>query len=268
MEPSHLPEIDRLSVISAAILLAYALTHFIDFPAQDIAYQFPGILFEVQLNLNTIVAFLVAGMTASSTDWLLRQHPKITGHSTLEHLLLPALTALVIGIPISQMEPGLQWWVGFAVGGVLLMLVLVAEYITIDPEDIRQPAAAIGLTAVSFALFLILAITLRVAGFRLFLLLPALTLAAFLVSLRALHLRLKRWALVEAAIIALLCGQFAAATHYLPLSPVPIGLAILGPAYALTSFIANLAEGEPLRNAVIEPGIVLVIVLATAFWLQ
>jgi hypothetical protein len=166
------------------------------------------------------------------------------------------------------MEPGLQWWAGFAAGGVLLMLVLVAEYIAVDPDDIRQPAAAVGLTAVSFALYLILAVALRVVGFRLFLILPALTLAASLVSLRALHLRLKRWALVEAAVIGLLCGQLAAALHYLPLSPVSFGLAVLAPAYSLTSFIANLAENEPLRKAVVEPGVVLVIILATALWLR
>jgi hypothetical protein len=268
MEQSQLPETDRLSVLSAAILLAYALTRFIDIPARDFSFQFPGVFIEFQFNLNTIVAFLVAGMTASGTDWLLRQHPKIAEHTTLEHLLLPGLTALVIGIPISQMEPGLQWWAGFAAGGVLLMLVLVAEYIAVDPDDIRQPAAAVGLTAVSFALYLILAVALRVVGFRLFLILPALTLAASLVSLRALHLRLKRWALVEAAIIGLLCGQLAAALHYLPLSPVSFGLAVLAPAYSLTSFIANLAENEPLRKAVVEPGVVLVIILATALWLR
>ena len=268
MEHSQLPDTDRLSILSAAILLAYALTRFIDFPTQEISYQFPWIFFEVQLNLNTVVAILVAGMTASGTDWLLHQHPRLAHHNTLEHILLPALTALVIGIPISQLETGLQWWAGLAAGGLLLMLVLVAEYITVDPNDLRQPAAAVGLTAVSFALFLILAIALRVTGFRLFLILPALTIAAFLVSLRALHLRLKRWALFEAAIVGIICGQFAAAIHYLPNSPVSYGLTLLAPTYALTSFIANLAEGETIHKAVVEPGIILIIVLATALWLR
>lgn len=268
MEHSHLPETDRLSVLAAAILLAYALTRFIDFPAQYIAYQFPGVFFEIELNINTAVAFLVAGMTASGTDWLLRQHPKIAGHNILEHILLPALTALVIGVPISQMEPGIEWWAAFAAGGVLLMLVLVAEYITIDPDDIRQPAAAVGLTAVSFALFLILAVVLQATAFRLFLILPALTTAAILVSLRTLHLRLKRWVIIEAATIGFICSQLVASIHYLNISPVSFGLAILGPVYSLTSFMANLAEGESLRKASIAPGVVLVIVLITAIWLQ
>jgi hypothetical protein len=85
---------------------------------------------------------------------------------------------------------GVLWWAVFAIGGGLLILVLIAEYIVIDPSDVRHTLAAAGLTALSFTLYLILAIVLRSAGLRLFWMLPALMLAAGLVSLRTLHLRL------------------------------------------------------------------------------
>jgi len=128
---------------------------------------------------------------------------------------------------------------------------------------------AAGLTAVSFALFLALAVALRFTGPRLFLILPALTLAAGLVCLRALHLRLHgRWAFVEAGIVALIIGQMVAALQYWPLTPVSYGLILLGPAYAITSLIAGLVEGEPLRQALIEPGIVLFVVWGAALWLR
>lgn len=262
-----MPDANRLSVVSATILLAYALARFIDLPARSVALQLPGIYLSIEINVRTIVALLVAGLTATGADWLLRGHPHIGDNKTFEHWILPALTAFVIGLPLYQFSLGPQWWIGFAIGGALLMLVLVAEYITIDPQDIRNPAAALGLTAVSFALYLALAIVLRFSGFRLFLVLPALTLAVGFVSLRALHLRLHgQWAWIESALIALICGQITAAVHYLPLAPISYGLLLLGPAYALTSFIANLAEKKSLRQSVIEPVIVLIIVLGTATW--
>lgn len=269
MKSRHLPEIDRLSVVVATILLAYALARFIEIPTRDLAIQLPGFYLPMSINVNTIVAVLVAGLTASGADWLLHEHPSRSGKSTFEHLLLPALTAWIIGIPLFQLPLGPLWWAGFALGGASLVLVLLAEYISVDSDDVRQPIASAGLIAVSFALYLTLAITVRFAGIRLSLILPALTLAVWLVSLRTLHLRLHgRWLVVPSGIIALICGQFTAALHYWPSTEVAFGLALLGPAYALTSLIASLAEGEPLYQAIIEPSLVLLIVWGAALWLS
>ena len=269
MQHRHLPEAERLSILAATILLAYALANFVSFPSRELAVQLPGLYLAVQVNARTVVAVLVAGLTASGADWLLRTHPSVRGHTTFEHWLVPALTSLVIGVPLSQISGAPQWWLGFFAGGAMLMLVLVAEYITIDPDDVRQPLASAGLTTVSFALYLILAIALRFSGVRLFLILPALALAAWLVSLRTLHLRLHgRWVFLQAGVVALVCTQTAAALHYLPLSPVSFGLMLIGPAYALTSLLANLADGTPLRQAVLEPFVVLVILSGTAIWIR
>lgn len=269
IKPRYLPDTNRISMLAATILLAYALARFVNLPIRELAIQLPGLYLNVQINVRTFVALLVAGLTAAGADWLLRDHPAFKGKSTIEHWLLPALTALVIGLPLFQLPLGPLWWGGFALGGGLLMLVLVAEYISVDPEDVRQPPAAAGLTAVSFALYLALAVALRFAELRLFLILPALTLAVFLVSLRALNLRLRgQWAFIPAGVVALITGQIVAALHYWPLAPVPYGLALLGPAYALTSLIAGLVEGEPLRQALVEPGVVLVLVWGAALWIR
>jgi hypothetical protein len=267
LKPQYLPESDRLSVLAATILLAYASARFIDLPSWNPSVQLPGFYFTVEINVRIVVALLVAGLTATGAEWLLRDHPSLGNASTLQHWLLPALTAWVIGVPLYQLPPGPQWLASFAIGGALLMLVLVAEYIVIDPQDARHALAAAGLTAVSFALFLMLAISLRSAGLRLFLILPALTLSAGLVSLRTLHLRLQgKWVFFQAGALALIVAQLAASLHYWPLSPITYGLALLGPAYALTSLIGGLSEGEPLNQALFEPAIVLVVVWTTAIW--
>jgi hypothetical protein len=269
LKSRNLPDADRMSVLAATILLAYALTNFVNLPERAFSIQLPGLFLEYSFNIRTLVVLIAAGLTASGTDWLLRDHPALKGGSTIEHILLPALTAWVIGIPLFQLPFGLAWWAVFAIGGILLTLVLVAEYIVVDPEDVRRALASAGLTAVSYSLYLILAIVLRSAGVRLFLFLPAITIAAALVSLRTLHLRLLgQWKIGETVVISLVVGQLAAALEYWPLSPVAFGLAVLGPAYALTSLIGALEEGEPVRQAVIEPGIVMLIAWGAALWLH
>jgi hypothetical protein len=147
------------------------------------------------------------------------------------------------------------------------MLVLIAEYIAVDAKDLRYPGASAGLTAVSFALFLLLVIAMRSANLRLFFILPAITFSFALVCLRTLHLRLQgKWLIAQTIALTLIVGQASAGLHYWPLSPIAYGLAVLGPAYALTSLVGALAEGERFRKAMIEPIIVLVIVWAIAVW--
>jgi hypothetical protein len=264
---SHLPKADRLSVLAATILLAYGATRFINLTPRVLSLQLPGLFLSYELDVYTLVAILVAGLTATGADLLLRDHPALGTKRTFEHWWLPALTAWTLAVPLYQLPVGPEWVVGFLVGGALLMLVLVAEYIAVDPEDLRFPVARAGLTAVSFALFLLLTIAIRSAGLRQFLVLPALSFSFALVCLRTLHLRLGgQWQLLQTAALVLIVAQLAAGLHYWPLPPIQFGLAILGPAYALTSLLGSLAEGEPIRKALVEPAIVLFVVWGIAIW--
>jgi hypothetical protein len=266
---SYLPSTDRLSILSAAILLAYAASRFVDIPPREFGLQLPGFYLAIEINIHTVVTLLVAGLAASGADMLLREHPAMAGKRTLEHFFLPALTAWTLGIPLNRLEIGLQWMISFIVGGAILMLVLVAEYIVVDSEDERYPMASAALTAVSYALFLILAISLQSAGIRLYLILPALLLAAALVTLRSLHLRIiDRWLYLPTLVIILILAGIISALHYWPLSPVTYGLLVLGPAYSLTSLIGALTEGQTPRKAIVEPGLVLIVVLGAAIWIR
>ena len=267
-ESRSLPNLDKLSILAATILLAYALARLVNLPPQQISLQLPGFFFEFVFSSQTFAAILVAGLTATGVDWLLHEHPRLGNSPTYEHWLAPALTALIIGFPLFDLPLNLSWWFGMGLGGILLMLVIIAEYIVVDPDDVRQPLASAALTAVSFALFLALLIALRYEELRLFRFIPAVALSSFLVSLRTLKLQLNRWALIEAGIIALLISQWAAALHYWPLSPVAYGLVIVGPAFSLTRLAGGLLEGKTFRQVIIEPAIVLGLIWLAAFWLK
>lgn len=266
--PSHyLPNPDRLSILAATILLAYAFTRFVDLPPRQLSIELPGVFFTIEINIRTIMILIVSGLTASGSDWLLRDHPALGNRATFQHWLLPALTAWVIGVPLYRLPFGTLWVASFLIGSALLMLVMVAEYIVVDPSDVRYALSAAGLTAVSFALYLALAIALRSAGTRLFLALPILTFSCALVTLRTLHLRLHgHWLILQSGALAFISAQFITALHYLPISPIGYGLALLAPAYALTSLIGALYEGNSIRQAIIEPIVVLFLVWGIALW--
>ncbi len=266
LKPQYLPNIDRVSILAAMIVLAYTLERFIDLPGWEISRQFPGLYIEFTINVNMITSLLVACMTAAGANWLMRGHPVSQGKMALQHAILPALTALVIGIPLSRIPVGLGWWLGLIGGAFVLVLVLIAEYIAVDADDVRLPWASAALSAVSFALFITLAVALRAAGIRLLFNVPAIALAAWLVSLRVVNLRLHgEWAIYESAIIAFLVGQIAAALNYWPMAPIAFGFALLGPSYALVSLFCNLIEEKPLRQVLPEPVVSLIIAWGVAF---
>lgn len=265
-ERHHLPDTDRLSVLTATVLLAYALLPFFNMPERSLTLPAVGILFVFRFNFATLTAVLSAALAAAGTEWLLHSHPNLGSQRTFQHWLLPAFTAWVIGVPLSSLQVGLQWWAVFAFGGLLLVMVLVAEYIAVDLFDERHAPATVGLTAVSFALFLILCVALAAAGSRLYILMPFVSLALFLVTLRTLYLRLGgRWCFAWAAGIALLVGQLVTTLHYWPVSPLTFGLLVLGLAYALTSLAGSLEEGRPWRSLWVEPVIMLVVLWGLAF---
>jgi len=257
-EPRFLPDTNRVGVLLATVLLAFALTSLIQTPEVTLELQLPGFYFAYPLSLSTFMVVMAAGLTATGMDWMLRSHPSLGGTRTIEHWLLPTLATFIIGIPLSILPSGVTWWIGFGIAALLLGLIFFAEYIVVEPSAPSYAVATAGLTALSYAVFLILTTAMRYGGARLFLLVPALFITAGLVSLRTVHLRVsQQWEFGWALGIALVCTQLGAGLHYWPISPVQFGMALLGPLYAMSTLVANLLEGVPLRRAMVEPLIAL-----------
>ncbi|HLO32832.1 MAG TPA: hypothetical protein VK249_27050 [Anaerolineales bacterium] len=267
-EQKYLPDSDRIGVLTSTVLLAFALTHLIQAPEFNLELQLPGFFLLIPLNLSGAMSILTAGVTATGMDWLLRSHPSLGGRPTYQWWLLPTLTTFVIGVPLSILPDGIAWWVGFAVTGTFLFLVFVAEYIVVDPGAPYYAISMAGLTAISFTLFFILAVALRYSNARLYVLAPALFLAAGLASLRILHLRLSgRWEYAWSIGIAFVCVQIASGLHYWPLSPIQFGLMLIGLLYGLTNLAVNLGEDLPARRAVLEPAIVMALCWGLAIFI-
>lgn len=261
---SSLPDIDRIGVLTAAALLAFALTRVL--PASEVSLRLTlGQFFlTYTVSLTTVMTLLAAGISATGMDWLLRGHPALGSRRTVDHWLLPTLATFVVGIPLSLLPSGLSWWVAFAVAGLALVTVFTAEYVSVDSSAPAYSVAMVLLTALSYAVYLILLTTLRASGPRLILSVPAIFLASGLLSLRTLYLRLHRWDFFWAGGIALVSAQLASALHYWPLAPIQFGLALLGPLYALTSLANGLSEGTSIRRAAIEPAAALILAWGAA----
>lgn len=255
-QKSYLPNSNRIGLLTSTVLLAFTAAHIIPSPQFSIEAQLPGFFLNIPFNIPILMNLLTAGLTATGMDWLLRGHPSLKGRATLQWWLLPTLTAFVISTLLSILPPGRPWWIGFAISGVFIFFVFLAEYIVVDADSPYYTISIAGLTAISYSLFFILAVALRSGSARLFLLLPGLFIAAALASLRILHLHLGgHWEYAWALGIGFVCIQIAAGLHYWPLSPVKFGLMLIGPLYGLVNLAINLRENIPTGRAMFEPAL-------------
>ena len=155
----HFPSRDRLSVLTAVIVLAYALARFITVPALGVRLFVLGSLWEFQLDSAVLLLTLVAALISTGSDSLIRSHPYFASHpakSSLTHWILPGTTALVLGAALDRLPDEPLWWLGLALSAFALIAVLIAEYIVVDPDDAAWDAATLGLTTLAYALALIL----------------------------------------------------------------------------------------------------------------
>ncbi len=266
---SQLPSSDRMGILIASVLLTFALSRFIQSPGLTLSLSLPGFYYAFPVTIGSFMTLFAAALTAAGMDWLTRDHPAAANkRSNLEHLLLPTLTAFVMGTPLSLLSESSAWNWGFLLGAVLLSAVCIAEYVSLDPSTPSYGFARAGLTAVAYALFLVLLTSLRFSGARMILVTPYIFIVAGLIGLRILHLDGEdRWDFPWAVGIGLVCAQIGAGLHYWPLSPVQFGLAITGPLYGLTLLSANLAENIPLRRAAVGPILTVVVAWAAAILL-
>lgn len=260
-----MPEINRFAIVSAAIMLAFALTQLISFPARSLAFSLLGIQLNFTLDFNTVITLLTAALAAVGMDWLILSHPDKDQYQTrwayVRHWIMPVLTSLVIGIALNAFTNENLWWLVFLLGSILLMAVFIAEYNVVPSEDIRHPLARIGLTALSFALFLLLVIALYSANLRLYLRLPLLGLGALMVISRSIYLRIGRWELLWSIVNSLILSEIAVGFHYLPLPPIQIGLYLVGIAYALTSVVTAIKEDRKRWAFWGEPAVMILLML-------
>ncbi len=237
-------------------------------PARLISFSLFGILISLQLNFFNLISLITGVMAAAGMDWILNDHPHRKDRVLFPHLILPALTAAAIGFPLGLLKPGAEWWIILGLGSLLIVLVLLSEYISLEPTDIRYPLALMVLSGTSYSLLLILSIALRSAGIRLYLLLLLLPAMYAFFSLRILNFRLgDPWRFQWSAVITLVVTQILIALYYWPLSPVRFGLILLGPAYAMIGIAASLEENPDPRNVYLEPLIVMAILWILAIFI-
>lgn len=265
------PDVNRLSIVTATIMLAFALTKLVSYRVQNFTFSMLGVRIGFSLDFDDVVIFFSVLLVGTGMNWLLESHPDINRYpnrlSHISHWIVPVFTALVIGAALKTFSDGLIWWVVYGMGSLLLFAVFIVEYNVVTHEDYRNPLSMIGLTALSFALYFLLAIAIFDSNIRLYVRLPLLGVGALMVTLRTLYLRLGTWEPLWALLISLVLVEIVIGLNYLPITALQSSLLLLGVAYGLTSGVSALQESRKSRALWGEPVSMLILtILISILW--
>jgi hypothetical protein len=255
------PSRDRLSVLTAVIVLAYALARFLDLPSRALGGTFFGSALGIELNGKVLMMLLIAALISAGSDTLIRSHPVFAGGAvgnTVIYWILPGATALVLGAALNRLPDGLAWWLGLGTSAVALIVVLIAEYVVVERDAPLRAAAVFALTALVYALALILFVLLHSVSARAAIsaTVGGLVAAALAWRLFALQSAPLGRASLYAALAGLICAEAIWALNYWRVPSSSAALMVMIPFYICVGLGQQHLAGRLTRRVWIEFAVV------------
>jgi len=120
------------------IVLGLVFLPEIELPTRAFSFHVLGSLASIRLSATWLMAALLASLACTGTDSLVRSHPLIRRGEiryTFAFWALPGLSVVVatLLLPLAPNQP--CWLSGLALTALLLLLIAVAQYHTVDPTD-------------------------------------------------------------------------------------------------------------------------------------
>lgn len=258
---------ERLSIISALIILNYALMPFIYSPQIPINFSIFGFIIDIHIEYANLMVLSAAFFAAVGTYWLLYDHPTIQRNTIVLHLILPTVIAGVISIPLNVIELGTAWWIMFAVGSMLIIFTLIAEYYSVDPDVSLFALARIFLIPLSVGILLLITITTRSAGFRLYIQILVLGIVFATIYTRLIALiKTPPNRIMMTVTSTLIFVQSIIGCHYLPFSSISFGLVLTGFSTFLIIYPLTLDSEKPIQISIRDAAISTIPFFISAFF--
>lgn len=262
---------DRLSLLTGGAALGLVLSRVVQLPTQQFGFQVFGSPLGVRLSSSSLMTLFVVGLVITGVQSLLEGHPLATGRTrTAIHWILPALTALMAGVLLAGIEPLVTWMAATLAAVVVLGLVAVNEYRSLDQAVAGRVGSQVLVAAIAYCLALGFLSVVYGARLRTLVAGPAVLLTCGLLAVRLLWSPGRQPAriLLYAAVIGLIMAQCAWVLGYWSIAPLSGGTILLLVFYALTGVAQGSWKEHPGRRALLEYGLTALIAVVVALVLR
>jgi hypothetical protein len=253
--------------VAALVVLGLILATFLQLSTWTREVTVLGSPLKIEVTQTGLMAALLVGITCAGTDAIVRSHPtarRIEARYSFVTWTLPALTVLLATVLLPQASTRLYQIGGMALTGLVMILVISAEYLTVDPEDGRYPIARLSLNGWAYLLALVIYVLIYSEKTRSLVSATAVMLVSSLLALE--FLRSAGQGFARTALYALIAGLSTAeiiwAMNYWQVSGITGGLLLLLGFYVFTGLANQQLQGRLTRRVVVEYGAVALVGLA------
>lgn len=259
--------VERVSLLISLVVVGLTISLVLDLPSRVVDFSLLGSRATFIFSGAWLFAILLATLTATGVESIHRTHPRVhhahTQYSAILWVLPSLLVALAaLAIPsFATIKP-----LGFAavlLTAVLLNLVILGEYHTIEMEDRAYSISRLGLNLATYALAFVLFWPLYLLKLRAIMSAPVIVVVSTLLALellRGTEVRVSRtW--LYAFTVGLAMGELLWAMSYWSVSGLFAGVLLTVAFYILTSAAQQYLWGYLSRAMVLEFAAVVIIVL-------
>ncbi len=264
---------ERASVVATLVVLGLILDVFLQLPSWMRDLTVLGSPLTISISQTVLMSALLVGIVCSGTDVIVRSHPtarQIEARFSFVTWTLPALTVLLAVVLLPQAPTLLYRMAGMLLTGLILILVISAEYYTVDPTHRRYLAARLSLNAWAYLLALVAFVLIYSAKARSLVSATQVTLISTLLALELLRSARRSFGrtALYALIAGLITGELIWAMNYWRIQGVIGGLILLLGFYVATGLANQQLQGRLTRRVLIEYAVVALIGLVILLQFQ
>jgi hypothetical protein len=261
---------DRLSVLVAVLLLGSALFRFIELPEQVWNLEPLGSPLEIRVTGVWLLVALMVGLVCTGTNLILHDHPHLgqqLGRPIYISWILPGTLAGLSAFLLERISSWPAWVGGLLLAGIVISLVISAEYAVVSPETAGYPTARLALNMLAYLLVFILFTSIYQTRTRSLVTATLLVLISAVFSLDLLSVADVpfRRVLPFAGIVGLIVGEATWAMNYWQISAWAGGLLLLLIFYVIVNVSHQYLLERFRASLLIEFAVVSVVVLVVIF---
>jgi hypothetical protein len=262
-----MPCYERASVFVSLVVLGLAFMPEIELPTRTFSFHVFGSPASIQLSATELMAALLASLACTGTDSLVRSHPLIRRGEiryTFPFWALPGLSVVAATLLLPLAPNSTYWLGGLVLTALFLLLIVVAQYQTIDSTT--ESSYRLARLALNLFVYLVaLGLFTLIYSSQVRSLLSATTMAAVagllaLEMLRGVHPNLRLTSLY-AVITGLAVGEVTWALNYWTIGRLTGGLLLLLVFYLVTGLSREGLLRRLNRRALIEFALVALVSL-------